>query len=353
MKLERHENPWEELALYESRDYVSAEYKRWHDAELSAKKAVSIISNIRQGADFFKSAKLASNLVRPLLIYYGVLALSRGLILCLTSKLESGLTPSHGLEIEDFALDESTDRVNINLPAMSCSLLHHGAFPELIQAIRNKSRLVINPAPFPSNPIKASYMYAITIEGQVTFNDVLSRLPFLRDDYTKLTQRQPDNYKSFVFCLDNQTDIDMFVYSGMPTEEVVRRLWKIDAAEPVTLANQHTFFGAQPYYLVRKNVGPANLQPPMLVEGFSDEAQGMLNFVIEPLSGIGDIAQLGLMFIAAYFCGMIVRYRPSSWYSLNSQKRGDQYMPLFNSVCNLVESEFPRLMAAELQFAPD
>jgi len=72
-------NSWERLSLYESRDLLSRFYQKRHGRELSAEKAYEIIAHLAQGRGFFTSAGQSSELVRPLLLYYGVYALSRGL----------------------------------------------------------------------------------------------------------------------------------------------------------------------------------------------------------------------------------------------------------------------------------
>src|SRR5947199_3903104 len=94
---------WERLSLYESRDLLSRFYQNRHGGQLSAEKAYEIIAHLAQGRRFFANAQQSSELVRPFLLYYGVLALSRGLILFLDpSSRECSLPPSHGITAEDW-----------------------------------------------------------------------------------------------------------------------------------------------------------------------------------------------------------------------------------------------------------
>ena len=96
-------NPWwEELSTFESRDYVGKWYPGRHGRQLNAARTSEIASCSTQGREYFVAATVAANSVRPLLHYYGVLSLSRGVILLRDkSKNEERLRPSHGLDVID------------------------------------------------------------------------------------------------------------------------------------------------------------------------------------------------------------------------------------------------------------
>src|SRR5260370_39796066 len=90
---------WERLSLYESRDLQSRFYQKRHGRQLAAEKAIEIIAHLAQGRAFFASARQSPELARPLLLYYGVYALSRGLILFLDATFrECSLPPTHGIQ---------------------------------------------------------------------------------------------------------------------------------------------------------------------------------------------------------------------------------------------------------------
>ena len=94
---------WNELLQYETRDLVERFVKKRHGKELNANRALQITSNFIQGRAYFESAEKASFTVRPFLQYYGVMALSKGLILSLDySKTEAQLKSSHGLEVKNW-----------------------------------------------------------------------------------------------------------------------------------------------------------------------------------------------------------------------------------------------------------
>ena len=88
-------NTWYALREFETRDITSRTYKARHGLNLSAVKSREIASNFVQAREYFRSAAGADFTVRPLLLYYGVASLARGLTLFLDpAKRETSLKQS-------------------------------------------------------------------------------------------------------------------------------------------------------------------------------------------------------------------------------------------------------------------
>lgn len=71
---------WQSLTLYENTDLVRDLYKRKHGGSMNATKAWEVASQFAQGRQYYQSAAGAGDLVRPLILFYGTMALSRGLV---------------------------------------------------------------------------------------------------------------------------------------------------------------------------------------------------------------------------------------------------------------------------------
>lgn len=65
---------WEGLSFYESTDLVARFYEEYHHSKLQEHKASEIVSQLSQGREYFSSASSSAEIVRPLLVYYGVLS---------------------------------------------------------------------------------------------------------------------------------------------------------------------------------------------------------------------------------------------------------------------------------------
>ena len=83
---------WQSLTLYENTDLVRDLYKRKHGGSMNATKSWEVASHFAHGRQYYQSAAGAGELVRPLILFYGTMALSRGLVLFLdTGAAGSGL----------------------------------------------------------------------------------------------------------------------------------------------------------------------------------------------------------------------------------------------------------------------
>ncbi len=91
---------WEKLSLYESAELVKSLHKCKHGKDVSDSRAKEIASLFAQAHEYFRSAEEAGQLVRPLILYYGAMALARGSVLF----LDKGSTPAgtHGLKEEQW-----------------------------------------------------------------------------------------------------------------------------------------------------------------------------------------------------------------------------------------------------------
>jgi hypothetical protein len=89
---------WQRFSLYESMDLVARYYKVKHGKELKEEKSREIVSCLAQGGEYFALASNSSELIKPVILYYGMVAMSRGLVLFLRSDArETTLNPLHGL----------------------------------------------------------------------------------------------------------------------------------------------------------------------------------------------------------------------------------------------------------------
>ena len=132
---------WEILAFYESRDLLHRTYEERFGQPLSRNKVEEITYHLAQGREYFSSAKQSALLVRPLLLYYGVLALSRALILFLDTH-KGELKPGHGVGIPNWrdVLHRECKEQSINKLAELKLKFVKGTFTDLSQATKNEEQ---------------------------------------------------------------------------------------------------------------------------------------------------------------------------------------------------------------------
>ncbi len=239
------EDTWLQFSFFESTDLIKQFYKKKHGLAMNSGKAKEIVSSFAQGREYFNSAKNASILVRPLLLYYGVLALSRGLILFLDhSTRENSLKKSHGLEVVNWG-NELANGID-KLPTLKVKLHRSGTFFELCQATSNLETSIVYIAPFPNTvvinkPVTPSFNNTL-----VSINEIISRIPELYELYETTFNTSSNCFPCIVFILswNSQTDISVFETSiGSLDENLIRRKFSIPDDIKLVRSNRNNFFG--------------------------------------------------------------------------------------------------------------
>lgn len=341
-------NIWSQLALFESTDLIKRLFLEKHCRELNSGKAKEIVSNLVQGREYFASAENASEIVKPLLQYYGVVSLSRGLILFLsTNARESSLKPSHGLSLENghSILSQGLE----NLPNIPIKVTN-GAFIELYEATKNEEKSVIYIAPYPNRILLSSTLGTNPEGASFPVKEILSRNTSLYDIYKRVFNENPKCYKCLVFLLSLDTHIEILIYkneNGFPDEEELQNLLDLKKEYYLRSSDNHHFLGNvnHMHYRIAKSGSEdlINLLPPVK-NSFNNDT-----FLITPIQGNIVLSTLLEFYSISYFMSMIVRYYPSHWMSFITRNNGDLSYPLFKYMINEIQDKFPILIIRELE----
>jgi len=178
------EQSWRPLSLLQSTDIVREKFRQKHTRTLNLQRSREIATCFVQGIHYFMNARAASEVVKPLLLYYGVLSLSRGLILFLDPrKKEEALAQSHGLVMADWqnTLSNGTDFTALGVKETK------GTFQELIRATRNELAFRVT-GPFARVIERCNRLeVGARSDGIITLSDLLARTIDLRVIYEQCT----------------------------------------------------------------------------------------------------------------------------------------------------------------------
>ena len=168
---------WQRVSLFESFDYVRSWYRREHGKTVNSEKTRQVNAFFTQGREYFRNASLANLSVKPLLLYYGVLSLSRGAILLKDeTKKEESLVKRHGLDTVGWESSLSTGIQGIlDLRIKST----HGTFRELASCCANKHQEHCFTAPTLGRRVVDHFLGDMQfVDGASTFSldELLSRL---------------------------------------------------------------------------------------------------------------------------------------------------------------------------------
>lgn len=320
---------WDILLQYQSSELVKRRFKERHARTLSTTNAVSITSAVTQAREYFSSASTAAMAVRPLLLYYGILAVTRALILFSSrKKSEAALRPAHGLEINHWQQTLVTGWANV---ADLRITVRRGTFTELLETTNNKAYFRNN-----SSAVNWQITYDVPPVGtEFTFGGLCQCVPDTKLEFEAWKNAQ------FAYAhlntFDPASTADLFE-AGLGHHQ------QLDEVFPELLCAPRTIINDGSNTTVR---GSKNFRP-YFVQHFGGRsgigAFGIGDVCIVPvLPGRQYLSTLGLFFGISFTLGMLVRYFPSIWVSLG-QGRGDAVSPIVHQLVDFIESKYPQLV---------
>lgn len=319
-------NTWYALREFETREITSRIYRNRHGRELSACKAREISSNFVQAREYFRNASESDFTVRPLLLYYGVASLSRGLTLFLDPrKREASLKNSHGLQACDWGKDLSEGLTQVGNLRIR---LTRGIFYDLLSATDNRYYFRHN-----SSAVNWSLGAQIPPRGsEFKLKVIVARIPQVSDQYSAWTDR--------------------------PLPFVVLNALRIDRAEGI-------------YRFSVSNIGPGDIErvfpcdrfPGRSVRDVGDGLEvesrspdgaffaqrfGMLDIgdivLFGPLQSNLYFTPLAACFMVSFILGMLCRYYPTAWIQMSRTEKGDAFYPLATRLLDWILGSLPSMV---------
>lgn len=351
MKQMNFTEAWTYLSLFESSDLIQDFYFKKHGNKLKDKEAKEITSSFAQGREYFKSASNASDIVKPLLLYYGVSSLSRGLIYFLHDyKSDNNINlSSHGLKTNSWGSFLSRDIKK--LPELKIKLTKDGTFRKLYELTNRKINSVVYTGPFPKQ-IRIERPHVKTLKPleifEISLKELVSRVPELIPLYPITFKESPNCFKSLVFFSSENTQTSFCVFeTGLNDEEAkIRQILQFDNDVTSSYRLDSHFLGNIKHFnfLVKHS----NLQDLI------DKSPVILNSVDGNTYLMGkynndiEFSQIDILYMIAFSMGMLVRYHPSQWSSLIGRQDGDKIYPILKAAIEHLEFTFPQLIVNEL-----
>jgi hypothetical protein len=270
--------------------------------------------------------------VKPLLLYYGVAALSRGLMLAKQPQLSTAsMRPSHGLETVDWqqALAEN------NFADLKVRMAE-GAFLELLKATENKSYLKNK-----SSGVNWHVGFALPEPGTIIcLDNLLKTFADLSDQYQKWQSIKIDYLSLNTF---QHTGEDKYEYGfNLSTDKVlVERIFPEELFPGRIIAVK----------LGQLTVTTGCERAAQFTQRFFDPFQlgmGEIAITHRPSDNV-SISTLGQFYCLSYYWGMLARYFPSTWVSLGRGVKGDAIFPLVRRSVDLIEHYFPMIVCEFLE----
>ena len=317
---------WHKLYDYESRDLIERFISKKHNRKASARQVSEISSNIIQSREFFRNAEDANLSVKPLLLYYGVNSLSRGLVLLLNPYLsESSLKPSHGLDTINWRQSISEN----NLKDLTVEI-NNGGFYELLTSTKNKSYLKLH-----SSGINWKVNFPVpNLKKRFTLENLIRIIPDLNVEYNKWLNENLETLK-----------VSKFASNDMEYRFTIEK-FKINQ----TIISNN--FDSNILSNIRITENTSNFEIAIPVTYFPQLSQS----INEDIFGIGNVTlcrlipdniylnSISQLYCLSFYLGMLSRYFPSYWINLNKTEKGDSIYPLLLKSIDLIIDDYPTLI---------
>jgi len=336
---------WVALSAYESTDIVSDLYRVTQGRELSTTWAREIASSFSQGREYFEAASASGPLVRPVLQYYGVVALSRALIQFAQRNVGGADLPrSHGIvaELWDETLKDPKSSLDIALKVTN------GTFSALAKATANKDVFTVEQRFGLSRQHTLKWPTDGWEGATFTLGQVLARIADLTQVYLRSTKRFPLAFPATLTATP-QDNVWLGVVNMHPdiTGSYLRHELGIHDALKDSLAtlalNRPNGIYQHSFYATYTNDW-AQLLPQL--ESLPD---GSLAVSAAFPNGI-RLSRLMRLFLMSAFLGFYCRYYPSPWLiAIQGRAQGDFIMPLVRAAMDLIDGCFPSLILGELE----
>lgn len=314
-------NEWNELLEFETKDLVEQYFKEKHSREPNAQKIHEITSSFIQGRAYFKSALDSDFSVRPLLQYYGILSLSKALILSLSPHIsESQLKPSHGLSVKNWSeVLKSRNYSELEIE------INEGSFYDLISVTKNTNLLRANS----SHVNWSNKLSTPKTLDTIKLKELIQYFPDLAREYKTWTG-EPLNYALLSSIqLDTNLKRCKVVIQRELSEELLNELFPIDFCKNRHINKCEISFDDC-------NWGPNITQ--LWHSGFQIIGDAC---IIPGLKNDTGLNQLSAMYAISYVFGMMARYYPTSWISLRRVEKGDRIYPFAQRVLDFISVKYP------------
>ncbi|BEH23800.1 YaaC family protein [Burkholderia pseudomallei] len=322
---------WEALRNYESYELIKRDYHERHGRTPSTAHAREISAPFAHARSYFMSARNADQTVKPLLLYYGVLSLSRGLTLALSrGRREATLAAAHGLSTLQWQNALSADSPDFG--ALRVAVNQSGSFSELGRATEFCSLLRANSSAI-NHKLENS---AVTPEAEYSLGDIISRIPALRDHY-KRWQGESACAQFSVEAAENPTEVIFNVKKAAYLPHVTREF-----CDELFLRSGCSFASESADNFTYRGTNDID-QNPGVTDFVGHFTIGDVWLTARYPAG-ENLSNILTVFTLAYTLGMLVRYFPTQWTALVRSQINDAALPSIVATIDWIETEYPRLV---------
>ena len=345
---------WQSLSRFESHDFVKRWYKKAHGRDPNTVKVSQVNACFAQGREYYSNASSSAMSVKPLLLYYGALSLSRGVILANNpNKKEESLSPSHGLELVDWQHTLSGGIKNVLELQMRSTT---GTFSELVEVCWNLKTMHKFQGPtneMGSDGHDLGEIKFVTDRSLLTLDGLISRLLPTSGMYEEITGRPRKMFSGCRIASHPPGTHFAFPLVGIPLGLRILADGKnvvVGASNLVAPGLRQSDSAGDSLIFVHEDF--TKYENAKKLFPVSHYSSGEFMSVILDFPNGDKMTEFFKLYLVSYCLGMLSRYFPSVWMALLRNEKGDFAQPLLVRAVEAIETEFPEYVTHQLTGYP-
>jgi hypothetical protein len=367
------------IDTYDLRFLESSENVRHAIADTLGRKPSADISKgiavcIQQGRMFFESASNAAMEIRPLLLYYGMMAFSKAVVSGRGFKHLAALSQQHGLR------DVSSPTAR--LAELTVEIQAKGTFQDFNDVICGQEGLDYFEASMSRRHILPTTASVQLNNTQITLKEILAHIPGLESLFLATFREKAQlltfhlyNHGSPQEKVDLRIDVpDIFedchslrkIVEGLREKYPTLQRWRFCSAEKAWDNSIIIFHNIAP---MKNELASANFADEqggrLTLKTMADDTHIDFRQLLDPLSGGltqtypslatpingAHISDISLQYAGMFLLSSLVRYRPQIWvhavsrFASQESPADDQPLALIEGFMDTVQSTYPKLVA--------
>ena len=328
------------IGLLRSREYVAAFAKQRLSASLTAQLVADIAASFSQGIAYFSSAEQASMQIKPMLQYYGILNLVKGLcgLKTPTGDHQESVT-DHGLRRDDWnsrLAGEEPDFLDLEVVTTTRK---GGAFRQVISRAWHRNVVDVE-SMYRGPPWRITFIQQLGIprfaepNSRIRLRDVLARSRYVADTFATVVGDSPKIHPVHMVAGSGQVGLYPVHWAG--GDPYAERLWIVGSKRTYRSPHSNTevtgtFFSED------------DTNCPILHEG-----NDLFGWAVEPFPDGDRPAEWIKLYILSYIFGMLCRYYPSQWLSLVSEYGAPLQGPIIHRTLHAIQQHFLREFSSQI-----
>ena len=321
------------IGLFRSQEYIAAVARERLPAPLPDRTLADIAASFAQGLEYMNSADQASLQIKPMLQYYGILNLVRGLCgLKYPDDRRSVPVSTHGLTRHSWDSHLTGKKLDLLGLEVVRTRAESGAFARVISRAWHRN-VVDAESMYPGPPWRITFIQKLgTLQlakpgARIRLRELLARSRYVGDTFATVVGESPKIHPVHIVAGSGQVGLHPVRWSRTD-DSYSDHLKSVGASRTYRSPHSHTEVAAIFFSEDDPNC-------PIFHEGTN-----LFSWAIEPLPNGDRPAEWIKLYVLSYIFGMLCRYYPSQWLTLVSDYGAPPEGPIIHRTLHAIQQHF-------------